>query len=45
MPNKTPPKAPVVKVQTPVVKPGQMPGGSGPKMLIKDSVDRKKQKN
>ena len=39
------PKAPVVKVQTPVVKPTPMPGGTAPRMRIQDSVDRKKQKN
>jgi len=45
MPNKQPPKAPVVKVQTPSVKPTQMPGGTAPLMQIKDSVDKRKQRN
>ena len=48
MPNKKPvqpPKAPVVKVQIPAVKPTQMPGGTATIMRIQDSVDRKKQKN
>jgi len=46
MPEKTvqPPKASVVKVQTPVVKPTQMPGGTAPIMRIQDSLDRKTQK-
>lgn len=41
---KTPkiPKAPVVKVQTPVVKPGDIPGQPAMLVKIQDSVDRKK---
>jgi hypothetical protein len=43
----TPPKSPVVKVQTPVpvVKPGSMPGKTATLMRIQDSVDRSKKKN
>jgi len=40
-----PPKVPIVKIQKPVVKPTQMPGGTAPIMRIQDSVDRKKQRN
>jgi hypothetical protein len=36
------PKTPVVKVQTPVVKPGSMPGQPAMLVKIQDSVDRKK---
>jgi len=45
MPSKQLPKPPVVKVQKPVIKPTPMPGGTAPLMHIRDSVDRKKQKN
>ena len=48
MPDKKPaqpPKAPVVKVQIPVVKPTTMPGGTAPIMRIQDSLDRPKKKN
>jgi hypothetical protein len=48
MPDKNPiqpPKAPIVKVQTPVVKPTKMPGGTATIMKVQDSVDRKKHKN
>jgi hypothetical protein len=43
----TPPKSPVVKVQTPapVVKPGSMPGKTATLMKVQDSVDRPKKKN
>jgi hypothetical protein len=43
----TPPKSPVVKVQTPVpvVKPGSMPGKAATLMRIQDSLDRLKKKN
>ena len=50
MPDKTPvqkPKTPIVKVKTPVVKPvsTNMPGETVTIMRIKDSLDRKEQKN
>jgi len=48
MPDKKPvqpPKVPVVKVQTTVVKPGEMPGKTATIMRVQDSLDRKKQKN
>ena len=44
MPNNKPakpPKAPVVKIQTPVVKPTPMPGGTAPRMRVQDSLDKK----
>jgi hypothetical protein len=48
MPDKEPDQsseAPVVKVQTPVVKPTPMPGGTAAIMRVQDSVDGKKKKN
>jgi hypothetical protein len=35
-------KPPVIKVQTPVVKPGSLPGQPAMLVKIQDSVDRKK---
>jgi len=48
MPDKEPiepPKTPVVIVQTPIVKPEPMPGGTATIMRVQDSLDRKKKKN
>jgi hypothetical protein len=45
MPGKSkpvPPKPPVVKVQTPVIKPNPMPGTTYGLTKVQDSVDRKK---
>jgi hypothetical protein len=36
------PKPPVVKVQTPVIKPGDIPGQPAMLVKVQDSVDRKK---
>jgi hypothetical protein len=36
------PKPPVIKVQTPVVKPGSIPGQPATLSKIQDSVDRRK---
>jgi hypothetical protein len=47
MPNKKPvqpSEVPVVKVQTPVIKPTPMPGGTAALMKIQNSVDRKKKR-
>ena len=40
-----PSKPPAVKVQTPVVKPTPMPGGTAAIMRVQDSVDGEKKKN
>jgi len=48
MPNNKPiqpPKVPVVKIQTPVVKPTPMPGGTATIMRVQDSLDKKKKGN
>jgi hypothetical protein len=37
-----PPKSPVIKVQTPVIKPNPMPGTTYGLTKVQDSVDRTK---
>jgi hypothetical protein len=41
----SPPKAPVVKVQIPIVKYTPIPGPKASLVKIQDSLDRKKQHN